>query len=358
MDDKQRDYTEKMHRASVTLMGIINDILDFSKIDSGDVKLEHVSFDIRRTIEDLSMFFREQNAASDISLVIDLDPTIPAEIIGDPLRLQQIFINLVGNAYKFTEKGSVTVRVAVSERGPDEVTLNFAVEDTGIGMSAKQIEDIFSAFNQVDNSYTRKYGGTGIGLAITQQMVELMGGKIDVSSEVGKGTVFSFSCKFQIGSEVSAPEEAASGDGKDDGKNAVLHGLRVLLVEDNEINAMIAEELLSTVGIEVTMAQNGKEALDILAETVKAGRTSFDLVLMDLQMPVMDGYEATKIIRETPEYDSIPVYALTAHAFPEEKAHCLELGMKDHLTKPIDVDVFYGALRAIAESKKRLLHTA
>ncbi|MDR1481563.1 MAG: response regulator, partial [Synergistaceae bacterium] len=359
MDDKQRDYTEKMHRAAVALLSIINDILDFSKIDAGGMKLEHVSFDIRRTLEDMSMFFKERNTDSDISLVIDLDPAIPMEIVGDPLRLQQIFINLVDNAYKFTEKGSVTVRVAVAERVSNEVILNFAVEDTGIGMSAKQIENIFSAFNQADNSYTRKYGGTGIGLAITRQMVELMGGKINVSSEVGKGTVFSFSCKFQIGGEISAPEELEPDESVEDAdKNTVLHGLRVLLVEDNEINAMIAEELLNAVGIEVTTAENGKEALDILAETVNDGETSFDLVLMDLQMPVMDGYEATKVIRNTPEYDAIPVYALTAHAFPEERARCLELGMKDHLTKPIDANVFYGALREIAESKRRLRYSA
>jgi CheY-like chemotaxis protein len=179
-------------------------------------------------------------------------------------------------------------------------------------------------------------------------MVELMGGQIDVSSEEGKGTVFSFSCKFPLVEEIPASGTPVENDGK----NAVLRGLRVLLVEDNEINAMIAIELLDAADVEVTTAQNGSEALERLAEAAGAGNSPpFDMVLMDLQMPVMDGYEATRIIRGMPEYDGMPIYALTAHAFPEEKERCLALGMKDHLTKPIDVETFYGALREVAASK-------
>jgi signal transduction histidine kinase len=183
MDERQRDYAEKMRRASSTLLGIINDILDFSKADAGDMKLERVSFDIRRMFDDLEVFFREQKAGSEIALRFEIDPSLPAALLGDQLRLQQIFINLVDNAYKFTKKGSITVRAAVSARGSNDVIVDFAVEDTGIGMSQKQMDGIFSAFNQADNSYTRKYGGTGIGLTITRQIVELMGGEISVSSE-------------------------------------------------------------------------------------------------------------------------------------------------------------------------------
>jgi signal transduction histidine kinase len=348
MDDRQRDYAEKMNRASSTLLGLINDILDFSKADAGDMKLENVSFDIRRMFEDLAIFFQEQNAGSDVTLTFDLDPSLPATLMGDPLRLQQIFINLVDNAYKFTEKGSIAVRALVFEHGRNDVALTFSVEDTGIGMSREKIDEIFSAFNQADNSSTRKYGGIGIGLAITRQMVELMGGQIDVSSEEGKGTVFSFSCKFPLVGEIPASGTHVENDGK----NAILRGLRVLLVEDNEINAMIATELLDAVDVEVATAQNGSEALERLAEAARAGNSPpFDMVLMDLQMPVMDGYEATRIIRGMPEYDGMPIYALTAHAFPEEKERCLALGMKDHLTKPIDVETFYGALREVAASK-------
>jgi signal transduction histidine kinase len=353
MDDKQRSYTEKMLRASSDLLGIINEILDFSKAGAGDIRLERAVFDIREMFGDLEVFFRGRYDTPDIDLRFELDRNLPSGLIGDSQRLRQIFTNLVDNAYKFTEKGSVAVRAAVSEHGPNDVTLRFEVEDTGIGIGPEQMEDIFAAFNQADNSYSRKYGGIGIGLSITREIVELMGGKITVASEEGKGTVFAFSCRFPLAEETREPgtegAETTNGD-----KNEILRGMRVLLVEDNDINTLIATELLEAAGVEVSTAENGSEALKRLAESTGTdGRPSFDLILMDLQMPVMDGYEATKIIKETPEYKDIPVYALTAHAFPEEKERCLSLGMRDHLTKPIDVETFYGALREVAAAKRR-----
>ncbi|MDR0648935.1 MAG: response regulator [Synergistaceae bacterium] len=340
MDDRQKDYTEKMYRASTALQGLINDILDFTKIEAGDIKLQCVPFDIKKMFDDLSVFFQERNEGSDIALRLKIDPALPRQVKGDPLRLQQVFINLVDNAYKFTEKGSVTVSATVSKLDGSSVTVDFAVEDTGIGMRPDQIEGIFAAFNQADNSSTRKYGGTGIGLSITRQMVELMGGEISVASEEGKGTKFSFSCKFETDGLAPEHDEPAKREG------LKLEGMRVLLVEDNEINAMIAGELLNAVGAAVTTAENGKEALDKLAASRAGsdGGKPFDLILMDLQMPVMDGYEATKIIKAAPEYRDIPIYALTAHAFPEERDRCLALGMGKHLTKPIDVKAFYAAL--------------
>jgi signal transduction histidine kinase len=347
MDDTQRDYTEKMRRASATLLGIINDILDFSKADAGDIRLAPAPFDIRRMFGDLDVFFRERYETSGVELRFEIDPNIPSALIGDSLRLEQVFINLVDNAFKFTDAGSVTVRANVSYESAGGVTLTFAVADTGIGMSRKQMDEIFAAFSQADSSYSRKYGGLGIGLAITREMVELMGGKITVSSEEGKGTEFTFSCPFPL-AEDAAPETETPADGDE---NAILKGMRVLLVEDNEINTLIAAELLETVGIDVTTAENGKEALERLAENTNGDNPAFDLILMDLQMPVMDGYETTKIIKETPEYRDIPVYALTAHAFPEEKERCLNLGMGEHLTKPIDVEIFYGALREVAAAR-------
>ncbi|MDR1048441.1 MAG: response regulator, partial [Synergistaceae bacterium] len=350
MDDRQRDYIEKMRRASSTLLGLVNDVLDFSRADAGAMKMERVPFDIRRVFDDLAVLFRGR-ASDSVALRFDLDPSIPAALLGDPLRLQQIFISLLDNAFKFTEKGSVTVRAAVSGRGSDGVTLDFAVEDTGIGMSRQQTDEVFSAFNQADNSATRKYGGAGLGLTLTQQMLRLMGGEIAVSSEEGKGSTFSFSCVFPIADALSAPaEDAGKAEDEIADENAVLRGMRVLLVEDNEINILIATELLDAVGVEVTVAQNGREALDRLKEVKEArpDRPAFDLVLMDLQMPVMDGYEATQHIKEKPEYRDIPIYALTAHALPEERARCCDLGMKAHLTKPIDVNTFYAALREAA----------
>ncbi|MDR1321646.1 MAG: response regulator [Gracilibacteraceae bacterium] len=356
MDDRQRDYAEKMRQASVILLDIINDILDFSQIDAGKMQLESASFDPRRMFADLEAFFRVRRDDSAAEMVFELDPGLPAALRGDQPRLRQIFINLIDNAFKFTEKGTITVRAAVSAREPGQITLDFAVADTGIGMSREQLDEVFSAFNQADNSATRKYGGAGIGLTITQRMVEMMGGEISVVSEKGKGTVFSFSCTFPLTGETEISEtpeisEAAPETAGDE--NAVLRGIRVLLVEDNEINALIATELLEVVGVEVTAAANGSEALTQLAETARVrGCPPFDLVLMDLQMPVMDGYEATKVIRETPEYKDMPVYALTAHAFPEEKERCFALGMEGHLTKPIDVQTFYEALRGAVTGKR------
>jgi CheY-like chemotaxis protein len=285
-----------------------------------------------------------------------LDPALPKNLLGDPRRLLQIFINLVDNAYKFTEKGSVTIRAAVSARARDGVTLHFAVADTGIGMSREEMDDIFSAFNQADNSATRRYGGIGIGLSVTRQTVELMGGEITVSGEEGKGTTFSFSCLFALDEEADpASDEGAdeAADAAENPKNTVLQGKRVLLVEDNEVNTLIAAELLEAVGVLVTTAQNGREALDRITEMHRDGGAPFDLVLMDLQMPVMDGYEATKPIKSMPEHRDIPIYALTAHAFPEDRDRCLALGMDGHLTKPIDTDLFYAALRAAVAPKAR-----
>jgi signal transduction histidine kinase len=375
MDDRQRDYTEKMQRAAATLLGIVNDILDFSKVEDGKLTLELTPFDIRRFFDDTAVFFREQSVASGIALRFDMDPALPGAVLGDPLRLNQIFINLVNNAFKFTERGAITVSAAVSRIDGREVTLEFAVQDTGIGMSREQMSAVFEAFTQADNSFTRKYGGTGLGLAITRQMVELMGGKISVSGEEGKGTVFSFSCPFSLVEAPCAPEtardklmpgspsdeapcapETASGEevaGEDD-TGGVLRGMRVLLVEDNEINTMIAEELLSSFDIEVTTAENGQQALAKLAEAFQAGvRPPFDLVLMDLQMPVMDGYAASKSILENPEYRDLPIFAMTAHAFDEEKERCLAMGMKGHLSKPIDVEELRRALLEAAALRKR-----
>ncbi|MDR2124959.1 MAG: response regulator [Desulfovibrio sp.] len=383
LDDRQRDYTAKMGDAASNLLAIVNDILDFSKVEAGKMALERTPFNVRRVLDDVAAGFQERSAAAGVAFILDADPSIPPVVLGDPLRLRQIFINLVDNAFKFTEKGSVTVRAAVSGRGGRDVALDFAVEDTGIGMNPEQAEKIFSAFSQADSSFTRKYGGTGLGLTIAREMAELMGGKIAVAGEEGKGSVFSFSCVFPLpeeeektpaqGAEEAAGAESAGsseetadaeragrkmpGAGADEGagaesaedENAVLRGMRVLLVEDNEINLMIADELLSSVDIEVTTAENGAEALKRLEETPRNGdRPPFDVVLMDLQMPVMDGYEATRRILTDGRYPDMPIFAMTAHAYPEERERALGMGMKGHLAKPIDVDVLYRTLREVA----------
>ncbi|MDR3234234.1 MAG: response regulator, partial [Planctomycetaceae bacterium] len=346
MNDRQRDYIEKMRNASVSLLSIINNILDFSEVDSGKMRLERMTFDVQAMFGELTDYFQQQYPHTGIRQHFDVDTAIPMSLIGDPVRLKQVFINLLDNAYKFTEKGSITVRASVGRSDPNNVMLNFAVEDTGVGMSPQQLKEVFTVFNQADNSSTRKYGGVGVGLTITREMVELMGGTINVSSKEGEGTTFTFACSFKVPEGVTVqPQQAEQEERQSGSENTVLQGMHVLLAEDNKVNAMIATELLKTVGINVTPAVNGSEALDKLAEAVKTRRPAFDLVLMDLQMPVMDGYEATKIIKSTPDYKDIPVYALTAHAFAEERERCRLLGMQEHLTKPIDIEKFYAALR-------------
>jgi len=349
LDGRQKDYTEKMRHASSSLLDIINNILDYSDVDAGKMKLYRSEFEPRRIIDDLADYFRERNPGSNVALCLEVDDSLPTTLSGDPLRLKQVLFNLIDNAYKFTEKGLITVRADVSRRDPNNVLIDFSVADTGIGMSRQMMDEIFAVFMQADSSPSRKYGGTGIGLAITREMVRLMGGTITVSGKEGHGTTFTFSCPFQVPDGIFGSDSLPEPPAPDTGINEALRGMRVLLVEDNKVNAMIATMLLQSVGIDVTLAVNGVESLERLAEAEKSyGSPAFHLVLMDLQMPIMDGYEATKIIKSMPKYKDIPVFALTAHAFAEERDRCFTLGMQEHLTKPIDTRKLYEAIRSVA----------
>jgi len=349
LNDRQKDYTERMKQSSASLLGIISNILDYSDADAGKMKLYRSAFSVGPMVDELAKYFQERNSKSDVVLHVDMDSSLPSSLAGDPVRLKQVLFNLIDNAYKFTEKGTITVQSTVVRRDPNNVMVSFAVEDTGIGMSREQIDEMFAAFTQADDSPSRKYGGVGIGLAITREMVRLMGGTITVSGEAGKGTTFTFCCPFQVPEGNSVPQKPEVSPVVQGDSNDGLRGMRVLLVEDNKINAMIAAELMRAVDIDVTVADNGAVALERLSEAVKShGKLAYDLILMDLQMPVMDGYEATKIIKETSEYRDIPVFALTAHAFAEERDRCFALGMQEHLSKPIDVEKFYEILRNVA----------
>ncbi|MDR3363239.1 MAG: response regulator [Desulfovibrio sp.] len=356
LDEHQRDYAEKIHRSSEALLGIINDILDFSKIEADKMTLEQVAFDPRSLMDDIAVFFQNLSEKTGIALQFDIDAAIPRSVVGDPLRLRQIFINLVGNSFKFTEKGSITVGVAVPKIDENAATLAFSVQDTGIGMNEGQVAKIFGAFTQADNSVTRKYGGTGLGLSITTRLVELMSGRLAVQSEEGKGTTFSFTCVFPIAPDSASRVLRASdeeGAPAEQG-NDILRGMRVLLAEDNEINTQIMLEVLDAVGAVTTTAENGREALKKLEAAAQNAQLPFDVVLMDLQMPVMDGYEAATRIRLNEKYRDMPIFALTAHAFDEEKDHCLSIGMNGHLTKPIDIEALYKTLRDVAVAKKNV----
>ena len=468
LDVKQREYLEKVDVATNTLLRIINDILDFSKIEAGKMEMECVPFHLHDIMNEAVGLMAHRAGEKGLSLVLDMEPSVTRlQVLGDPLRLNQILTNLITNAVKFTEKGQVTVSVSIHARDENNVTLKFSVTDTGIGITQEQMNRLFSPFNQADTSTTRRYGGTGLGLALCKSLVEFMQGKIWCNSEIGKGSEFAFTATFdvpgtkqidfrpgtfndlrilvvdasaigrkvvceQLGSlgckavdTASAAWEAVKkmspGDGgavydlvivdhalpdfsvfeeawnederigenpsrpsfvvtadKTDASvrlpphltNAILYrpisqstlyesivevfgndielaseagvknleedmmreykGADILLVEDNEINQMVAEELLTQMGVAVTIAANGREALKRLDEK------TFNLVLMDIQMPEMDGLTATEEIRRQKRFDRLPIIAMTAHALNDDRKKSLEAGMNAHITKPID----------------------
>jgi two-component system sensor histidine kinase/response regulator len=472
---KQRDYVGKIHNAGTSLLSIINDILDFSKIEAGRLDIEDVTFELDSVMSSISTMVAQKIQDKGLELLFHVSSDIPHAVLGDPLRLGQVLVNLLGNAVKFTERGEIRLIGELLERTGNKVKLQFSVKDTGIGMTKEQANRLFQAFSQADTSTSRKYGGTGLGLAISKRLVELMGGSIWVVSEPGGGSTFSFTGWFgvseatarkvvpmrlrslkvlvaddnaaarevledhlrAIGAEVelvgsgaeaivavrcadagdpfdvllldwrmrgidgvetarriradgslkSMPaiiivtafgREEVRGEAELAGVNGFLikpvnqstlinvlaeifapehmmaareavkataydlNGLRVLLAEDNTINQQIAVELLEGVGVSVVVTNNGREALEKLLAS--AGDLPYDAVLMDLQMPEMDGYQATARIRAEPRLADLPIVAMTAHAMAEERNRCLAAGMHAHITKPIDPELLYRTL--------------
>jgi two-component system sensor histidine kinase/response regulator len=472
---RQRDYVLKIKSSGQHLLGIINDILDFSKIEAGKLSIENIDFDLDKVLENVGNLMSEKAAAKGLELIFDVQPQVSTHFRGDPLRLGQILINFCNNAVKFTESGEVAVQVRVLEDNPDSQYVEFAVSDTGIGMTEAQIERLFQAFEQADASTTRKYGGTGLGLAISKQLTELMGGQVSVKSEPGKGSTFRFTARLGQGTATQRPrllqsdlrgrrvliiddnpharavlagmltnmtlvaDEAASGEealgmvrqaakageryeiafidwqmpglngietgkrilslsdlsapphlvmvtaygreevlkqaeesgfenvlikpvtssilfdtavvalGADHGTPEIaqvgpsfdidrMRGARILLVEDNEINQEVAMGQLEDAEAFVDLAENGEVALHMIRDN------DYDAVLMDMQMPVMDGVEATRVIRANPRFDNLPIIAMTANAMASDRILCLEAGMNDHIAKPIDPDQLFGVL--------------
>ena len=475
---KQRDYLSKVRIAAGSLLGIINDILDFSKIEAGKLDIEEADFRFEDVLDNLSTVVGQKANDKNLEFLIAADPEIPANLVGDPLRVGQILINLVNNAIKFTERGEVLVSAGIDEMSAGRVKMKFSVRDSGIGMTPEQTARLFQAFSQADTSTTRKFGGTGLGLSISKRLVEMMGGTIWVESVPGTGSTFYFTAWFGVGSagperkrfipdlagirvlvvddnpqareilgdalrgfalrvdSVSSGEDAtrelvaadsqdpfalvmmdwhmpgmdgleasriikrggrlkkiprvvmvtAFGredirteaeeigvDGyllkpvntsllfdtlmdlfgtpdaetmgarvsRDEARTDDASGLRILLVEDNEMNQQVATELLESAGATVTIANHGGEAV----KKLKEGPNLFDVVLMDLQMPEMDGYTATRLLRADPRFQRLPIIAMTAHALVEERQRCLEAGMNDHVTKPIEPDALFAALK-------------
>jgi len=492
---KQRDYVGKIHNAGTSLLSIINDILDFSKIEAGRLDIENVNFELDSVMNNISTVVAQKIQDKGLELLFHVSSDIPHTLLGDPLRLGQVLINLLGNAVKFTERGEIRLISELLERTGDKVKLRFSIKDTGIGMTKEQASRLFYAFSQADTSTSRKYGGTGLGLAISKRLVELMGGSIWVVSEPGSGSTFSFTGWFglseasarnvvptrlgslkvlvvddnsaarevleehlrAVGAEIelvasgaeaivavrradagrpfdvllldwrmpgldgvetarrirtdaslnSVPaivivtafgREEVRGEAELAGVNGFLikpvnqstlinvlaevfapehmmaareavkttaydlNGLRVLLAEDNAINQQIAVELLEGVGVSIDVANDGREAVEKL---LALGDLPYDAVLMDLQMPEMDGYQATARIRAEPRLAGLPIVAMTAHAMAEERDRCLAAGMQAHITKPIDPELLYRTLmqfhrpgRAVEVSAKTVDHSS
>ncbi|MBL3599035.1 MAG: response regulator [gamma proteobacterium endosymbiont of Lamellibrachia anaximandri] len=336
LDDKQRNYIGKAHRSAENLLGILNDILDFSKIEAGKLNFEEVDFYLKDVIDNFVSLLRFKAEEKRIRLSVRIERDVPMALSGDPLRLSQVLINLGGNAVKFGDAGdSVSLNVSLKEESDNEVVLQFAIEDTGLGMSREQLEGLFQPFGQADSSTTRKYGGTGLGLIISKKIVQLMNGEIAVESEQDVGSTFRFTVSLKTQESDSSKNRALGNQNEMDIDQATvrLRGARVLLVEDNEINREIVLDILAMSGITVEMAFDGQEALELLA------REEFDGVLMDCQMPVMDGYEATRQIRAQKKFKDLPIIALTANAMKGDREKVLAVGMNDHIAKPVNPDL-------------------
>ncbi len=335
---KQRDYLEKIDSSAGTLLHLINDLLDLSKVESGKLTLENITFSLNSCLASVQSIVRVKSMEKGLELQVSVAPEVPTQLTGDPFRLEQILINLLGNAVKFTHQGVVALEVTCEPTVEDEpVPVIFTVTDTGIGMTDEQMTRLFKPFNQADNSTTRRYGGTGLGLSISRRLVELMGGEIRVASKPGQGAVFTVTV-FLGHSDL--PVEQSPPPLDPEVVTAALKGRRVLIVEDHPINQQVARELLEQVGMIVSLADNGREATVCMSEP----GSRFDLVLMDIQMPVMDGYEATRLIREQWPAGGLPIIAMTAHAGREELERCLLSGMDGHLTKPISDTKLYRTL--------------
>ena len=332
LTETQRDYLEKVRQANQGLLMIIDDILDISKIEAGILTIHSRDFEIQEVLDVVNALFAATLKNKGVAFHITVDEQIPTVLNGDSIRLRQVLINLIGNAVKFTKEGSISVTITREKMDTKGVHLVFTVKDTGTGIPEDKLLSLFNSFTQVDSSTTRQYGGSGLGLSISKQLVELMHGRIAVKSEIGKGSTFSFFIQFEEGKNKDTKQSDTSSS------NTTIPGARILLVEDNLINQQIALSWLEKMEMNVEIANNGKEALEIL------DKNSFDAVLMDIQMPEMDGYQATEKIRSELRLPDLPIIAMTAHTMPEEIEKCLATGMNDHISKPINSERLFSVL--------------
>lgn len=343
LDQKQKEYLQAIIYSSDQLMGIINNILDLSKIEVGKMTLDEREFDFENLISAVMGLFESKATEKDIKIFSVVDDNVPLRLIGDSVKLNQILINLVGNAIKFTQQGEVKLSVGMIKDEGDNCSIKFSISDTGIGIEKAKLEKIFSAFSQAEGETTRKYGGSGLGLTIVKKLILLQKGEISVDSKLGEGTTFTVILPFKKAEKKEVVMDVKGTENKET-EEFGLEGLRVLLAEDNLINQLVTTDLLTSKGVEVDVAENGQEALDKLEEK------EFDIVLMDMQMPVMDGYQAMSLVRENKSapYNKIPILALTAHAFDGELERCQAAGADDYLSKPFEPGQLYEKVRSLA----------
>lgn len=328
----QLDNIEILQFSADNLLRLVNDILDFSKIDSGKVEFEAIDFELRRLLTGIRQSFEYEILRKRLRMDVEVDEKIPAVIVGDSVRLSQILINLLGNAIKFTHEGGVTISVDLLSDTEDDIALRFKVKDTGIGIPADKQQYIFESFTQASSSTTRKYGGTGLGLAITRKLVGLQGGDLELDSAVDVGSTFSFTLKFSKSSKDHIAEEMIH-----DSTFRSLKGLKVLVAEDNVVNQKIVSKYLAKWDVAVDLAENGMVAYERILENI------YDVVLMDLHMPELSGYDSTVKVRATPGdyYGSLPIIALTASAFLEDRDKIYTFGMSGYIIKPFNPAELY-----------------
>ncbi len=350
--DEQREYLEMVLESAESLLAIINEVLDFSKIEAGKVALDHIRFDFSRLMQDILKSLAVRVGERDLELVCDIHRDVPRFLIGDPHRVRQIIVNLVGNALKFTERGEIRLSAEVEEADERHVVLRASVADTGIGIPPEKQSTLFEAFEQVESELSRRYPGTGLGLAICQRLVELMEGRIWCESEPGQGSTFYFTAQFDL----PAPDQIPADSPPVEEPGVVVwkrrldtplpmpsRKLRVLLAEDSYVNQRLAMGLLGKQGHEVVVAGNGQEAVRL------ARADSFDLILMDVQMPEMDGFEATRQIRQWEQENGghLPIVALTAHAMKGDRDRCMEAGMDAYVSKPVRARELFETMESV-----------